>query len=47
MSNYVLFISQQKLAESTAIQLNVDTELLLPYVRQAQKLYVEHKLGTQ
>ena len=47
MSNYVLFISQQKLAESTAIQLNVDTELLLPYVRQAQKLYVEPKLGTQ
>ena len=45
--SYVLFISQQKLAESTAINLNVDTELLLPYVRQAQKLYVEPKLGTQ
>jgi len=44
--SYVLFISQQKLAESTAINLNVDTELLLPYVRQAQKLYVEPKLGT-
>jgi len=45
--SYVLFISQQKLAESTAINLNVDTELLLPYVRQSQKLYVEPKLGTQ
>ena len=45
--SYVLFISQQKLAESTAINLNVDTELLLPYVRQAQKLYVEPKLGTK
>ena len=43
---YVLFISQQKLADSTAINLNVDTNLLLPYVRQAQKLYVEPKLGT-
>tara|TARA_R110002020_G_scaffold153667_2_gene333109 strand:- start:523 stop:1083 length:561 start_codon:yes stop_codon:yes gene_type:complete len=44
---YVLFISQQKLAESTAINLQVDTDLLLPYVRQAQKLYVEPKLGTE
>ena len=44
---YVLFISEQKLKESTAINLNVDTQLLLPYVRQAQKLYVEPKIGTQ
>lgn len=44
--SYVLFISEQKLAESTAINLNVSTDLLLPYVRQAQKLYVETKLGT-
>ena len=43
---YVLFISEQKLKESTAINLNVDTDLLLPYVKQAQKLYVETKLGT-
>ena len=43
---YVLFISSEKLTESTAINLNVDTDLLLPYVRQAQKLYVEPKLGT-
>ena len=46
MSNYVLFISEIKLKESTAINLNVDVNLLLPYVRQAQKLYVEPKLGT-
>jgi hypothetical protein len=45
--SYVLFISEQKLKDSTAINLNVDTSLLLPYVRQAQKLYVEPKLGTQ
>ena len=43
---YVLFISEAKLKSSTAINLNVDVELLLPYVRQAQKLYVETKLGT-
>ena len=43
---YVLFISEAKLKESTAINLNVDIDLLLPYVRQAQKLYVETKLGT-
>ena len=44
---YVLFISEQKLKDSTAINLNVDVDLLLPYVRQAQKLYVETKLGTK
>tara|TARA_R110001592_G_scaffold121426_2_gene326993 strand:- start:999 stop:1577 length:579 start_codon:yes stop_codon:yes gene_type:complete len=43
---YVLFISEAKLKDSTAINLNVDVELLLPYVRQSQKLYVETKLGT-
>ena len=45
--SYVLFISEEKLKESTAINLNVSTDLLLPYVRQAQKLYVETKLGTE
>ena len=44
--SYVLFISEAKLKDSTAINLNVDLDLLLPYVRQAQKLYVETKLGT-
>ena len=44
--SYVLFISEAKQKDSTAINLNVDVELLLPYVRQAQKLYVETKLGT-
>ena len=46
MANYILFISEAKLRESTAINLNVSSDLLLPYVRQAQKLYVETKLGT-
>ena len=44
--SYVLFISEAKLKDSTAINLNVDTDLLLPYLRQSQKLYVETKLGT-
>jgi len=43
---YVLFISEQKLKESTAVNLNVDPEILLPFVREAQKLYIETALGT-
>jgi len=43
---YVLFISQQKLVESTSINQNVDVDLLLPFVKEAQKLYVETVLGT-
>jgi hypothetical protein len=38
---YVLFISEDKLKDSTAINMNVDVEFLLPYVRVAQKLHVE------
>jgi hypothetical protein len=44
--SYVLFISENKLKDSTAINMNVDVEFLLPFVKQAQKLYVETKLGT-
>ena len=43
---YVLFISEAKLKDSTAINLNDSTDLMLPYIREAQKLYVETKLGT-
>tara|TARA_R110002020_G_scaffold424388_1_gene633561 strand:- start:2479 stop:3039 length:561 start_codon:yes stop_codon:yes gene_type:complete len=43
---YVLFISEEKLKDSTAINMNVDVDLLLPFIRQAQKLYCETKLGT-
>jgi hypothetical protein len=38
---YVLLISEQKLKDSTAINLNVDVNILLPYVLQAQQLYIE------
>ena len=44
---YVLFISEQKLKDSTAINMNVDVDLLLPFVKEAQKLYVETILGTE
>ena len=43
---YVLFISEAKLKDSTALNLNVDMDLLLPFVREAQKLFVETALGT-
>ena len=44
--SYVLFISEDKLKDSTAINLNVDVDILLPFVREAQKIYVETALGT-
>ena len=43
---YVLFISESKLKESTAINIAVDPNILLPFVREAQKLYVETALGS-
>jgi hypothetical protein len=43
---YVLFISESKLKDSTAVNLNVDDDLLLFGVRESQKLYVETALGT-
>ena len=43
---YVLFISENKLKDSTAINGNVDIEYILPYVKVAQKKYIETKLGT-
>ena len=43
---YVLFISEAKLKDSTALNLNVDIDLLLPYVLQAQRIHILPKLGT-
>ena len=43
---YVLFISEDKLKDSTALNLNIDPAILLPFVREAQKLYIETALGT-
>ena len=44
---YVLFISEQKLKDSTALNLNIDNAILLPFVREAQKLYCETAIGTK
>jgi len=44
--SYVLFISENKLKDSTAIGGNVDVEFMLPYIKVAQKKYIETKLGT-
>tara|TARA_Y100000004_G_scaffold131011_1_gene147779 strand:+ start:4137 stop:4712 length:576 start_codon:yes stop_codon:yes gene_type:complete len=46
MANYILFISENKLKDSTALGGNVDNEFILPYLRVAQKKYIETKLGT-
>ena len=43
---YVLFISEERLKDSTTIGLNVSVELLSPYIKQSQKLYIETRLGT-
>lgn len=44
--SYVLFVSENKIKDSTAINGNVDMEFIVPYVRVAQKKYIESKLGT-
>ena len=44
--SYVLFISEEKLKDSTALNLNIDNAILLPFVREAQKLHIETALGT-
>jgi len=44
--SYVLFISEEKLKDSTALNLNIDNSILLPFVREAQKIHIETALGT-
>ncbi|QDP68064.1 MAG: hypothetical protein GOVbin3264_45 [Prokaryotic dsDNA virus sp.] len=46
MANYVLFISEEKLKDTTSINQSVDVEYLLASIRTAQKKYIETKLGT-
>jgi hypothetical protein len=38
--SYVLLISEQKLKDSTAINLNVDVNILLPYVLQSSNSFM-------
>tara|TARA_R110001599_G_C11932920_1_gene629783 strand:+ start:49 stop:606 length:558 start_codon:yes stop_codon:yes gene_type:complete len=44
--SYVLFISESKLKSSTALNLNIDNAILLPFVREAQKIHIETALGS-
>lgn len=44
--SYILFISEQKLKDSTAINGNVDADYILPYIITAQKKHIETILGT-
>ena len=46
MASYILFISENKIKDSTAINGNVDMEFILPYIKVSQKKYIETKLGT-
>ena len=46
MANYVLFISEEKLKNSTAIGGAVDMDFILPYLKTSQRIYLEPKLGT-
>ena len=43
---YILFISEEKLKSSTALNLSIDNDILLPFVREAQKVHIETALGT-
>jgi hypothetical protein len=47
MAGYILMISENRLKDSTAIGGSVDPDYLLPYMRIAQKKYMEIKLGTK
>lgn len=43
---YTLFISENKLKDSTALNGNIDVEYILPYLKTAQKKFIEPLLGT-
>ena len=45
--SYVLFISEEKLKNSTAIGGAVDMDFILPYLKTSQRIYLEPKLGTR
>ena len=46
MANYVLFVSENKIKDSTALGGNIDNEFIVPYLKISQKKYIETKLGT-
>lgn len=44
--SFSLFVSENKIKQSTAINGNVDPKFLLPYIRVAQEKYVHERLGS-
>ena len=47
MAGYILMISENRLKEETAVGGSVDPAYILPYMRIAQRKYMEIKLGTK
>ena len=47
MATQVLYISENRLKESTTINQNVDTELLIPNIKIAQDKYILTALGSK
>jgi hypothetical protein len=47
MAEQILYISENRLKESTTINQNVDTELLIPNIKVAQDKYILTKLGSK
>jgi hypothetical protein len=45
MINNVLFISENELKQNSIVQQNVDTQLLTPFIKTAQDIYIEPFLG--
>ena len=44
--SYVLFISEEKIKNSTSLSGSVDMDFILPYIKTSQRMYIEPKLGT-
>lgn len=47
MSYYVLFISEKRLKELTAVHANMQPDELVPFALQAQDIYIQELLGTK
>lgn len=45
--SYVLFISERRLKKLTAVHANMEPDELVPFVLQAQDIYVQELLGTK
>lgn len=46
MAQHILFVSSQYVKDNTSINDNLDSDILTPFITQAQKIYIEPILGT-